>query len=54
MLQYGMGESWAQGLVDMATAHNEDVYEPEAAIATPSPTSFAQWCERVLKPATIT
>ncbi|MFH8471019.1 NAD(P)H-binding protein [Streptomyces sp. NPDC017991] len=52
MLQYGLSDSWAQGLVDMATAQNDGIYEPEAATATPSPTTFAQWCEQVLKPAT--
>lgn len=52
MLQYGMSDSWAQGLVDMTVAQNEGIYEPEAATATPAPTTFGQWCEHTLRPAT--
>lgn len=51
MLQYGMTDSWAQGLVDMAISQDEGIYEPEALTAKSAPTSFAQWCEQVLKPA---
>ncbi|MEU9003857.1 NAD(P)H-binding protein [Streptomyces sp. NPDC059982] len=51
MLQYGMTDGWAQGLVDMAAAQDEGIYEPEALTAAPAPTAFREWCERVLKPA---
>jgi uncharacterized protein YbjT (DUF2867 family) len=54
MMQYGMTEAWAQGLVDMAAAQNDGIYD--AGPRTPqctSPTSFRQWCEDVLKPAVL-
>ncbi|WP_327269340.1 NAD(P)H-binding protein [Streptomyces sp. NBC_01218] len=51
MLQYGMSEGWARGLVDMALAQDAGIYEPEALAAEPSPTGFRQWCEDVLRPA---
>jgi uncharacterized protein YbjT (DUF2867 family) len=55
MMQYGMTEAWAQGLVDMAAAQNDGVYDAEQRTPqSTSPTSFRQWCEDVLKPAVLT
>nr|WP_203620697.1 NAD(P)H-binding protein [Streptomyces sp. SID8499] len=56
LLRLGASEAWAQGLADMAQAlDDQDFY----GIGTPStpdtaPTSFHQWCEETLKPATRT
>ena len=47
-----MSESFAQGYVDMMRAMDEgmdDAATPEGASRTP--TSFRQWCEQALKPA---
>lgn len=54
MMQYGMTEAWAQGLVDMAAAQDEGIYDadPHTSRST-APTSFRQWCEDVLKPAVL-
>lgn len=54
MVQSGMTEGWAQGLVDMLTAINQGLYntEPRTPEST-TPTSFRQWCEEVLKPAVL-
>lgn len=51
MLERGMSEGSAQGMVDMAAAQNtQDVYD--LAPNTPrTPTSFRQWCQEVLRPA---
>jgi uncharacterized protein YbjT (DUF2867 family) len=52
MTQYGMSDAWAQGLVDMAIAQNEGIYDAEQrALRSAAPTGFRQWCEDVLKPA---
>ncbi|MGW8537980.1 NmrA family NAD(P)-binding protein [Rhodococcus qingshengii] len=52
MLQYGMSDAWAQGLVDMASAQSDGIYDPEQrALRSPAPTSFRQWAQEVLKPA---
>jgi 3-methyladenine DNA glycosylase/8-oxoguanine DNA glycosylase len=57
MMQYGMTDSWAQGLVDMAAAQNDGIYDAEQRAVqstsgqSPAPTSFRQWCQEVLKPA---
>jgi uncharacterized protein YbjT (DUF2867 family) len=51
MMQYGMTEGWAQGLIDMAAAQDQGIYSKESRIAQRTPTSFVQWCEEVLKPA---
>lgn len=55
MMQYGMTEAWAQGLVDMAAAQGEGIYDadPHKSRST-ALTSFRQWCEDVLKPAVLT
>lgn len=51
MMQHGMTEAWAQGLINMAAAADQGIYNsvprtPESA----TPTSFRQWCEEELKP----
>lgn len=55
LLTLGASPAFAQGVVDMMIAKNEglDNAEPRTLQAT-SPTSFRQWCEEVLKPATAT
>jgi uncharacterized protein YbjT (DUF2867 family) len=54
LMQYGMTEAWAQGLVDMAAAQNQGFYDAEpGAPQSTGPTSFHQWCEEVLKPAVL-
>ena len=53
MMQHGASEAWAQGMVDMALAQDQGIYnEPHAAQSTTS-TSFRQWCVDVLKPAVL-
>jgi hypothetical protein len=52
LLRYGMSEAWAQGMVDMAVAQNDGIYDKEwEALLSPAPTSFRQWCQEVLEPA---
>lgn len=53
MTGFGMSDSMAQGMVDMFEAKNRglDNAEPRTAEST-TPTTFRQWCEEVLKPAT--
>ncbi|MEU9192427.1 NmrA family NAD(P)-binding protein [Streptomyces hundungensis] len=51
MTRYGMSAAWAQGLVDMAAAQNDGIYDAEQkATASAAPTDFRRWCEEVLKP----
>ncbi len=54
MTQYGMTSAWAQGLVDMAAAQDDGIYDTEQATAAPQPTSFRTWCQQVLVPAVTT
>ncbi|MGI8868966.1 MAG: NAD(P)H-binding protein [Mycobacteriales bacterium] len=51
-MQHGMSEAWAQGLIDMAAAVDQGIYnaDPRTPQST-TPTSFRQWCEEVLVPA---
>ncbi|MFF3940563.1 NmrA family NAD(P)-binding protein [Streptomyces phaeofaciens] len=52
MLRYGMSDAFAQGLVDMAAAQNDGIYDAEQrTLRTAGPTSFRRWCEDVLRPA---
>ncbi|MEW2164809.1 NAD(P)H-binding protein [Streptomyces sp. NPDC007084] len=51
---YGLGAGFVQGMVDMMRAKDEGLdagvrRTPETA----TPTTFAQWCEEVLKPAVL-
>lgn len=44
--------AWAQGMVAMAEAQNDGIYDAELnAPHTPAPTGLRAWCETVLKPA---
>jgi uncharacterized protein YbjT (DUF2867 family) len=52
LMQHGMTEAWAQGLIDMAAAVDRGIYSAQPRTPENStPTSFRQWCEQVLKPA---
>jgi uncharacterized protein YbjT (DUF2867 family) len=52
MLDAGMSDAMAQGLIDMWAAKDSglDNAEPRTPEST-TPTSFHEWCEEVLKPA---
>ena len=52
LIERGMSEAMAQGMVDMMAAKNHglDNAEPRTPENT-TPTSFRQWCEEILKPA---
>jgi uncharacterized protein YbjT (DUF2867 family) len=52
LVERGMSDSVAQGMVEMMVAKNEglDNAEPRTPQAS-TPTTFRQWCEEVLKPA---
>jgi uncharacterized protein YbjT (DUF2867 family) len=55
LVRNGMSEAAAQGLIDMATAIEEqDIYhaEPRTPRGT-TPTTFRRWCEEVLKPRVV-
>jgi uncharacterized protein YbjT (DUF2867 family) len=55
LVRNGLTDAWAQGLIDMTTAIEEqDIYhaEPRTPRGT-TPTTFRQWCEEVLKPAVL-
>jgi uncharacterized protein YbjT (DUF2867 family) len=54
LIEQGVSEAMAQGVVDMMAAVNEGLNnaEPRTPQST-SPTSFRQWCEEVLKPAVL-
>jgi uncharacterized protein YbjT (DUF2867 family) len=54
LIERGMSEAFAQGMVDMMVAKNNglDNAEPRTP-ETSTPTSFRQWCEEVLKPAVL-
>jgi hypothetical protein len=52
-LTRGISEAMAQSMVDMAAAKSEGMDSMVQRTAlTSSPTTFCQWCEDVLKPAT--
>ncbi|MFI7403994.1 NAD(P)H-binding protein [Streptomyces sp. NPDC049541] len=53
MLEHGASEAWARGLVDMAVAQIKGAYDEDHRLASPSPTTFRQWCEEVLRPAVL-
>ena len=54
LIERGMSDAFAQGMVDMYVAKNAglDNAEPRTPGNT-TPTSFRQWCEEVLKPAVL-
>ena len=44
----------AQGMVDMAAAQNDGFCDTEPHTSqSATPTSFRQWCQKVLKPAVL-
>ncbi|WP_274649048.1 NmrA family NAD(P)-binding protein [Paenibacillus humicola] len=54
LMQHGMSDAWAQGLINMAAAVDKGIYNdvprnPEFS----TPTRFRQWCEEILKPAVL-
>jgi uncharacterized protein YbjT (DUF2867 family) len=51
VMEHGMTEPMAQGLIDMTAAVDQGAYnaEPRTPEAT-TPTTFRQWCEDVLRP----
>ena len=52
MMQYGMTEAWVQGMIDMAAAQDQGIYDIDPrTLQSTIPTSFRQWCEDLLKPA---
>ena len=54
LIERGMSEAFARGMVDMMVAKNNGL--DNAAPRTPgtsTPTNFRQWCEEVLKPAVL-
>lgn len=51
MVSYGTTDAWARGLVAMAAAQDEGIYDAEAASAQRAPTGLRRWCEEVLAPA---
>lgn len=54
LLKRGMSDAMTQGMVDMMVAKNEGLDNGERRTgATSSPTTFAEWCEQVLKPAVL-
>ena len=54
LLDTGMGESFAQGYVDMMRAKNDGMDNvAERTAESRTPTTFRQWCEDVLKPAVL-
>jgi uncharacterized protein YbjT (DUF2867 family) len=53
LLQYGMSEANAQGLVDLVVAQNHGIYDTGPRAAQPAATSFRQWCEEALRPAVL-
>jgi uncharacterized protein YbjT (DUF2867 family) len=54
MMQHGISEAWVQGMVDMAAAQDQGIYDIDSRTSQfTTPTSFRQWCEDVLKPAVL-
>jgi uncharacterized protein YbjT (DUF2867 family) len=52
LVELGMSEAWAQGLVQMSAAAEGGIYDAESHVpAYPTPTTFRQWCEDTLRPA---
>ena len=54
LMQHGMGESYAQGVVDNQAQADQGIYSADPRTPQSStPTSFRQWCEDTLKPAVL-
>ncbi|GAA4216186.1 NAD(P)H-binding protein [Actinocatenispora rupis] len=54
LVDHGLSDAWAQGLVDMSAAVQTGIYavEPGTSRAA-TPTTFRQWCTDVLRPAVL-
>jgi hypothetical protein len=49
-----MTAAWAQGLLDMAAAAERGIYDAESPDPRhPTPTTFREWSEGVLRPAVL-
>ena len=54
LVQYGVNEVFAQGIVDMLIAKDNGMDNVETrTVENTTPTSFHQWCEGSLKPAVL-
>lgn len=53
MRSHGASEGLANAMEKMFIAQNQGVYDADIAASTPTPTSFRDWCEQVLKPAVL-
>jgi uncharacterized protein YbjT (DUF2867 family) len=54
LMQHGMGESYAQGVVDNQAQADQGIYNADPRTPqSDTPTSFRQWCEDTLKPAVL-
>lgn len=54
LMQHGMGESYAQGVVDNQAQADQGIYNADPRTPESStPTSFRQWCVDTLKPAVL-
>lgn len=52
LLRYGLSAAWVEGLVSMASAQNDGIYDTQPRdLGAVSPTTFRVWAERVLAPA---
>lgn len=52
LVEHGMTEAWAQGLVDMTAAVERGIYDLDPGTPrSATPTTFRRWCEHTLKPA---
>lgn len=55
LMKNGMGEAYAQGIVDNQAEASRGIYNVEQrSPQSTTPTSFRQWCDEVLKPALLT
>jgi hypothetical protein len=54
LADYGMGDAFVQGMVDMMRAKDEGLDDGVPRTQeTASPTTFRQWCQEVLRPAVL-
>lgn len=53
MMQFGMTQAMAQGMLDMALAKDAGLDSAVRRVSDNSSTSFRQWCEDTLKPAVL-
>ena len=54
LMQHGLGEAYAQGIVDNQAQADRGIYNAEPRTPqSATPTSFREWCEEVLRPAVL-